>query len=215
MPVLRVGVVADSHAGEHLPRLPAEVREILAGCEVILHAGDITDPATLDELREVAPVVAVRGDHDRPWARRLLPRDHVLDIADRRIGVTHGDRARPLEYLARVLTLLRGRLVDLGLDRALRRRFGSADCVVFGHLHLYRERRVGETQVFSPGAVFSPEHEPAVPPVGLSARAVARFRSRLQAPDRRAAVGVIDVGPGGLRVRRRILTRPLRGPGAS
>ncbi len=209
--MLRVGIVADTHAGEHLPRIPAEVHELLVGCEVILHAGDITDPAALDGLGAIAPVVAVCGDHDRALAWRTLPRDHVLEIAGRRIGVTHGNRPRPLEYLARVCTLLAGRLVDLGLNRHLLRRFGPLDCIVYGHLHLPRHEVVDRTLIFSPGAGFTPEHEPSVPWVGAAGRATERFRRRLPAAQRRAAVGVIEIGPDGLEARRLLLSRPLRG----
>lgn len=208
---LRVGVVTDTHAGEHLPRIPAEVEELLAGCEVIVHAGDITDPAALDRLRTIAPVVAVCGDHDRPFSRELLPRDHVLEIGGGRIGVTHGNRARSIEHLARVLTFLRGRLVDLGLDRALLRRLGPIDCIVFGHLHIPRHRWIGRTLIFSPGAGFTVEHEPAGVWGGIGGRAIGRFRRGLAPDERRAAVGVITIGPDGLGAHRRVLARPLRG----
>lgn len=204
-------MVADTHAGEHLPRIPAEVDELLAGCEVIVHAGDITDPAALDRLRRIAPVVAVCGDHDRPFSRGLLPRDHLLEIAGGRIGVTHGNRSRPTEYLARICTFLCGRLVDLGLDRALLRRLGPVDCIVFGHLHVPRHRQVGRTLIFSPGAGFTVEHEPAGVWGGLAGRAIGRFRRGLPPEERRAAVGVITIGPDRLEARRRVLARPLRG----
>lgn len=209
--MLRVGIVADTHAGEHLPRIAPEIHELLTGCEVILHAGDITDLSALDGLRAVAPVVAVCGDHDRTFARRRLPREHVLEIAGRRIGVTHGNRSRVVEYLARISTLVAGRLVDLGLNRHLLRRFGPLDCIVYGHLHLPRNEVVGRTLIFSPGAGFTPEHDPPVPWVGAAGRATGRFRRRLPAAELRAAVGVLEIGPDGLEARRLVLSRPLRG----
>ena len=65
----RIGVVADSHVGECLASLPPEVGERLAGVDLILHAGDITDVSVLRHLGDIAPVVAVQGDHDREAGR--------------------------------------------------------------------------------------------------------------------------------------------------
>ena len=46
--------------------------EALAGVDMILHAGDVGSPAVLDTLREIAPVVAVRGNNDKgEWAESL------------------------------------------------------------------------------------------------------------------------------------------------
>ncbi len=44
----------------------------LGGSDLILHAGDAGTPEILEELRKVAPVVAVRGNVDRgAWADAL------------------------------------------------------------------------------------------------------------------------------------------------
>src|SRR5580658_1132440 len=56
---LRVGVLADTHG-----LLRPEVLERLAGCDVLLHAGDVGDPEVLSQLTTVAPVWAVRGNVD-------------------------------------------------------------------------------------------------------------------------------------------------------
>ncbi len=56
---MRVGLVSDSH-GVFDPKLPA----LLAGCDAILHAGDVVKPAVLAELRAIAPLTAVRGNND-------------------------------------------------------------------------------------------------------------------------------------------------------
>jgi putative phosphoesterase len=56
---MRVGVVSDTHN-----LLRPRVLERLAGCERILHAGDVGDLGILDELGRIAPVLAVRGNTD-------------------------------------------------------------------------------------------------------------------------------------------------------
>jgi putative phosphoesterase len=193
----RIGVVADTHIGEWVAELPDAVLDALAGVDVILHAGDITDLAVLERLATVAPVVAVQGDHDRA-AGIVLPRARVVEVAGYRIGLTHGRRARPVEVACAVASAVVGRAVLIGFRRALRRRFRDVDAIVFGHLHLPITRWDGGILYFSPGALHNAERAPGFAAGGVSARAYLRFRRSL-APDQAApAIGIIDAGPEGL-----------------
>ncbi len=195
--VARIGVVADTHVGEWVAELPDAVLDALAGVDVILHAGDITDLSVLERLATVAPVVAVQGDHDRA-AGIVLPRARVVEVAGYRIGLTHGRRARPVETACALASAVVGRAVLIGFHRALRRRFRDVDAVVFGHLHLPIIRWDGGILYFSPGALHNAERAPGFAAGGVSARAYLRFRRSL-APDRAAtAIGIIDAGPEGL-----------------
>ena len=63
---MKVAVLADTHG-----LLRPQVLERVSGCARILHAGDVGDVALLDQLAEVAPVTAVRGDKDRGAAATL------------------------------------------------------------------------------------------------------------------------------------------------
>jgi len=70
---LRVGLLSDTHG-----LLRPESIARLQGCDWIIHAGDICDPAILDALRALAPVTAVRGNCDQgPWAGRLRETERV------------------------------------------------------------------------------------------------------------------------------------------
>ncbi len=196
---MRIGVVADTHVGEFLPSLPAEVGRLLAGVDLILHAGDLSARSVLDELGAIAPVVAVRGNHDRSLPD--LPRDVLVRVGDRRIGLTHGSRTGPVEAAAGVVSLVAGRPVLLGFDRAMRGRFRDADCIVTGHLHLPSDRVVRGVRHFSPGAVYVAEADPHHDWSGVWARAYRRFRSRLPPAARVPAVGMIEIDRAGLRTR--------------
>ena len=66
----RIGVIADTHCPEFRDRLPARIFGVLDGVDLILHAGDIVGEETLVALRRVAPVKAVRGDHDGSLGER-------------------------------------------------------------------------------------------------------------------------------------------------
>ena len=198
--VVRIGVVADTHVGEWLAEIPQSVLDALAGVDLILHAGDITELAVLDRLGEIAKVTAVQGDHDRA-AGIVLPRSRVVDVAGARIGLTHGRRGRWIELAAAALSLAMGRPVLLGFHRALRRRFGAVDAIVFGHLHLPCNRMIEGVLFFSPGAVHNAERAPGFAAGGFAARRYLQFRQSLPAGVGAAAVGIIDVRPTGLEAR--------------
>jgi putative phosphoesterase len=198
---VRVGVVADTHVGEHLYRLPAGVGEALAGVDLILHAGDLSHPVVLDDLRRIAPVVAVRGNHDTHPGLAHLPREIVVRIGDVRIGLTHGARTAAVELPAAVASLVAGRACLLGFDRAMRARFGEVACVVVGHLHMPIARRVGGALLFSPGAVYVPELDPTQVWSGLAGRGYRRFRRNLPPSARVPSVGMLEVSRAGVRAR--------------
>jgi putative phosphoesterase len=63
-----LGILSDTH-GLLRPR----VLELLAGSDLILHGGDVGDITILDQLRAVAPVVAVRGNTDTHGTVAELP----------------------------------------------------------------------------------------------------------------------------------------------
>lgn len=190
--VRRVGVVADTHVGDLLPRLPRGVLDALDGVELILHAGDLTTPRVLDELAEVAPVLAVMGNHDRAAGLRL-PEELTVTLGDVRIGLVHGDRPDPFEAGVIAATLAAGRLHTVGLERRLARRFRGADLVVFGHLHTPVQRAVGRTLVFSPGAVYTMEADGRLLSNSPRARAYRRWRRLLPPGAAEPRVGLVEI----------------------
>ncbi|HDZ54890.1 MAG TPA: metallophosphoesterase [Pseudomonas xinjiangensis] len=65
--MLRVGLISDTHG-----LLRPEAKAFLKGCDHIIHAGDIMDESILEELAQLAPVTAVRGNNDQgDWADKL------------------------------------------------------------------------------------------------------------------------------------------------
>src|SRR5213078_1720484 len=79
-----IGVISDTHG-----LLRPEAVEALKGSDHIIHAGDVGDPASLDRLREIAPVTAVRGNVDKgAWAQKL-PETDVLEVEGVSIYVLH------------------------------------------------------------------------------------------------------------------------------
>jgi uncharacterized protein len=63
--------------------------EALRRSDYIIHAGDVGDPAILDELNKLAPVTAVRGNVDNGMWARALPTTSVLELEGLSIYVLH------------------------------------------------------------------------------------------------------------------------------
>lgn len=78
-----IGVISDTHG-----LLRPEAVAALKGVELILHAGDIEDPYTLEELERIAPVKAVRGNCDGgPLAH--LPHSLALELEGVNVYMLH------------------------------------------------------------------------------------------------------------------------------
>ena len=152
MPI-QVGVLSDTHCPEFVDRLPERIFKVLEGVQLIVHAGDVNASSTLGRLEQIAPVHAVRGDHDRDLGS--LPRWREVTVQGRKIVVVHGDRSRWIEEPNTFLwTVSLGYFrPHAGLSRALARRFPDADVIVYGHTHRSHIRWVGHALLFNPGGV--------------------------------------------------------------
>ena len=81
---ISVGVISDTHG-----LLRPEAVAALSGSELILHAGDVGDPAILERLRNIAPTVAVRGNVDTAAWASVLPVTEVVEIGELQIYMLH------------------------------------------------------------------------------------------------------------------------------
>ena len=118
---MRIGVLSDTHG-----LLRPEAMSALAGCEAILHGGDINRQEILDELGKIAPVRAVRGNNDREWAEHI-PLCLDFELGGLRVFMAHKKKDLPAD-----------------LD--------AYDLVVYGHSHRYEESRRGNTLMLNPGS---------------------------------------------------------------
>jgi uncharacterized protein len=122
--VTAIGVISDTHG-----LLRPEAVRVLKGSDHIIHAGDIGDPAVLDELAAIAPLTAIRGNADRgAWTRRI-PSTDVIEIAGVSIYVIHN-----LDEL------------DLKPEAA-----GFA-AVIYGHSHVPKIETKNGVLYFNPGS---------------------------------------------------------------
>jgi hypothetical protein len=138
--VRTIGVLSDTH-GELRP----EAEKALRGSDLILHAGDVGDPAILEALERIAPVFAVHGNTDYGTLRATLPGSVVVDLGapDGRVQAGPGaaEPRGPLAY------------VHHG-DRELELDPGAAGIalVVSGHTHEPLLERSGRVLYLNPGS---------------------------------------------------------------
>jgi uncharacterized protein len=79
-----IGLISDTHGLMRQGALTA-----LQGSDLIIHAGDVGKPGIIEQLRAVAPVVAVRGNIDKgAWASQL-PMTAVAEARSAVIYVLH------------------------------------------------------------------------------------------------------------------------------
>lgn len=90
-----IGILSDTHG-----LLRPEVVKALAGCDHILHAGDIGENDVLDGLKRIAPVVAVRGNMDYGSWSNALPVTDMVEIGDIFFYILHDLNQLDLEPAA-------------------------------------------------------------------------------------------------------------------
>src|SRR4029077_552521 len=88
----RIGLISDTHG-----LLREEALLALRGAELIVHAGDVGDPKILQKLKELAPVVAVRGNVDTGSWSLSLPETAVAAASSASIYVLHDVKALDLD----------------------------------------------------------------------------------------------------------------------
>lgn len=119
-----IGLISDTHG-----LMRQEALAALRGSDLIIHAGDIGTPDILEQLRALAPVVAVRGNIDKgSWATQL-PTTAVVETRPALIYVLHD-------------------LEQLDLDPAA----AKFSIVVSGHSHRTRRTERSGVMYLNPGS---------------------------------------------------------------
>lgn len=133
---MKIGLISDTHTAGSGWDLPTAVLDALAGCDLLLHCGDLECLGVLDCLEQVAPVLAVRGYEDpREPGARLADATRIVAVGGVRIGMVH-DIQWPPPSLATTPDGTGLAYPDAGLAALLARKFGGAvDAVAFGDTH--------------------------------------------------------------------------------
>ncbi|MDD5737529.1 MAG: metallophosphoesterase family protein [Candidatus Omnitrophica bacterium] len=116
---MRILVLSDTHVPRMARDIPKAVYQEAGKCDLILHAGDITEPRVLEKLKKIKKTVAVCGNMDATEVSSALKPKEIVEVKGFRIGLTHG--SGPPD----------------GLIEKVREEFrkDKVDCIVFGHSH--------------------------------------------------------------------------------
>jgi len=134
-----IGLISDTHIPDRAKVLPTKVLEAFNDVELILHAGDLTSPKVIEELEEIAPVMAVQGNMDRANGIQL-PKAKVIEAEGLKIGLIHGEvypraDSDQLLYLAKEL---------------------DVDILVSGHSHQPKIEQKSGVLLINPGSPIVP-----------------------------------------------------------
>ncbi len=150
---MKAGVIADTH-GLVLPG----VEEAFDGVDCIIHAGDVGGRKVIEELEKIAPVHAIRGNHEPEKIQGLLPDPSFIELAGISILITHRFIPMQLEdYKDMVAGLVRS--IDTRHERVPR-------IVIFGHTHYAYEAEIAGIYFMNPGYA-GPDRYEADPSVGI------------------------------------------------
>ncbi|MFD3841807.1 metallophosphoesterase family protein [Streptomyces sp. NPDC058642] len=116
---MRLLLMSDTHLPKRAKVLPAPLLAELPRADVVLHAGDWVDTATLDLLERLSRrLVGVYGNNDGPQLRARLPEVAYVELGGLRWGVVH--ETGPAQ----------------GRETRCAARFPDLDVLVFGHSHI-------------------------------------------------------------------------------
>jgi putative phosphoesterase len=142
-PTLRVtktvGLISDTHVPKRAHCLPKKVFEIFERVDYIIHAGDLVELAVVDELEQLAPVLAVHGNMDGMNVTGALPRLNTLRVFDWKIGVMHDPD------IAFGFNRMRELVKENGFN-----------VFVYGHTHVADIKWEGKTLYINPGSATVP-----------------------------------------------------------
>ncbi|MER7935895.1 MULTISPECIES: metallophosphoesterase [unclassified Streptomyces] len=116
---MRLLLTSDTHLPVRAKLLPDQLLAELPRADVVFHAGDWVDEATLDLFtRHSRRLVGVYGNNDGPGLRARLPEVARADLGGLRFGVIH--ETGPAQ----------------GRETRCAARFPDLDVLVFGHSHI-------------------------------------------------------------------------------
>lgn len=134
-----VGLISDTHVPARARCIPKMVFKIFENVDFIVHAGDLVELAVIDELEQLAPVLAVHGNMDGPQVSGALPKLNSLKLSGWKIGVMHDPST----------------LFGMGKMREIAKQNGF-NVFVYGHTHNSSIKWEGKTLYINPGSPTNP-----------------------------------------------------------
>jgi hypothetical protein len=129
---VKIGVISDTH-----DFLDPRVKELFAGADHILHAGDVGSVWITFQLEQIAPVTAVIGNTDSGLS---LKENEIVELGGRKFMVQH---------------IVNPQTPDEQLRRLIAKH--QPDVLVFGHTHKAFDQKLNGVRFFNPGYSGKPK----------------------------------------------------------
>lgn len=141
---MRLLLTSDTHVPKRARRLPEEILAQAGRADVVIHAGDWVDTATLDLLQARSRrLIGVHGNNDGPELRERLPEVAYAEVGGVRFAVVHDTGPAA------------------GRERRCAERFGDVDVLVFGHSHIpWDTTAPGGPRLLNPGSPTDRRRQP-------------------------------------------------------
>jgi len=131
--IKKIGIISDTHIPLRANKVPEIVFELFSDVDLILNAGDLVELKVLEELKKIAPVIAVKGNMDQ--FENELPQKIIIKINNKfNIGLFHGEGEGDT------------------LNKRISNYFENVDYIVFGHTHQAFNETKDNILLFNPGS---------------------------------------------------------------
>ena len=131
--MITVGILSDTHLNEVSESFMRQCATTFAGCDTIIHAGDLTDVTILSAFKG-KEIHAVCGNMCNNATRQVLPDKKQIILGGYTIAISHGAGPRH------------------NIEERVFEQFPAADCIVFGHTHKAICQTFGRTLLINPGS---------------------------------------------------------------
>ncbi|MFF4224001.1 metallophosphoesterase family protein [Streptomyces sp. L500] len=141
---MRLLLTSDTHLPTRARKVPPPLLDAMDRADVVLHAGDWTDIATLELFTARARrLVAVHGNNDGPELRARLPEIAHAELGGLRFTIVH--ETGPAR----------------GREERCAERFPATDVLVFGHSHIpWDTTAPGGLRLLNPGSPTDRRRQP-------------------------------------------------------
>ena len=153
-----IGLISDTHIPKRALSIPHRVFEVFQNVDFIIHAGDLVQLSVIDELEQVAPVLAVHGNMDAQEVSEALPVLNSLKIFDWKIGVMHDPSVLQSS----------GKMVKIAKENGF-------NVFVYGHTHSAKIKWEEKNLFINPGSPTDPAsflNKPSVALLKITKKAI-------------------------------------------
>ncbi|EYE87561.1 phosphodiesterase [Fervidicella metallireducens AeB] len=134
---MRIAIISDTHFHKNPDKIQSYIEKYFKDVDMIIHAGDYTNPKTVDILKSYKQFIGVWGNVDKDSTKEMLRETEILKINGYKIGIFHG-HGKNKTTIERAYDKFKNEKVDI---------------IVFGHSHSPTILTKGKVLMLNPGSL--------------------------------------------------------------